>query len=116
VQRFMEEYGQYIPRVESAPLPPLVASRVADKFQRMKSKRAVAADGWRVKELRDLPPTLMHIGAQLVSEVEEEGGRWPEVNTLGIISCIPTGESMEEKRCTTTPRISLRRTGMAPGQ
>jgi hypothetical protein len=97
VQRFMNEYGQYIPKVESTPLPPLEASRFANKFRSMKSKRAVAADGWRIKELRDLPDSLIRIGAQLVSEVEQEGGRWPEVNTIGIITCILKGESLEEK-------------------
>jgi hypothetical protein len=79
---FTDKYAHQIKkRSAKYELPQLHASRFREKFERMKAKRAVAADGWRIKELRDLPDSLLEIGARLASQVEEDGGRWPKVIT-----------------------------------
>ena len=62
----------------------------------MKKKRAVAADGWRVEELRDLPISMLDMGAKLVVEAEKERGRWPGIMTLGITSCIRKGAEADD--------------------
>ena len=53
----------------------------------MKATRAVAAEWWRVRELRDLPIPLLNMGSMLV----QDGGRWPRVNCLGIVTTIKKG-------------------------
>ena len=94
VEEFMDKYGGYIPTVECK-LPRLEGRMFKERFMKMKAKRAVAADGWRIRELRDLPEDLLEIGAQLVQEVEE-GGRWPRVNTIGIVTTLKKGSGQGE--------------------
>ena len=95
---FMDKYSHLIKkRTEKYEIPPLHANRFREKFHKMKVKRAVAADGWRIRELRDLPDSLLDIGVRLVSLVEEDGGRWPKVITLGITTCIRKGDPADEE-------------------
>ena len=70
VQAFLVEYGHLIPEVK-VDLSELEGKVFREKFMKMKGKRAVAADGWRVRELRDLPIPLLNMGAMLVQEVEK---------------------------------------------
>ena len=63
----------------------------------MKSTRAVAADGWRVNEIRDLPDSLLDLGIELVAEIEEEEGKWSRPMLLGMTTCVKKGAISDEE-------------------
>ena len=79
VEGFMKEYGDLRPKVEGGfQSQKLAVEKVREQFREMKAGRVVAADGWRVREIKDLPDSLMAIAVELVSEVEQ-GRDLPEL-------------------------------------
>ena len=94
-KKIIARYGRYIKKTDMK-MRELDGSHYKEEFKRMKTKRATAADGWAVQELRDLPMSLLSMGARLMAEAEEEKGRWPDVLVLGITSCIRKGAEADE--------------------
>ena len=85
---FHQRYGALI---QSHPciVDDISGVRLQRQFRRMGKTRAVAADGWRVGELRLLPLAICDLMAVLLKAVEDKWLSWPPVITLGITSCLP---------------------------
>lgn len=62
-ESFKSAYSAFIPDASECRCPTLEAKDLRKALQRMKSTRAVAADGFRVRELRDLPDVILKIAA-----------------------------------------------------
>ena len=66
--------------------------RMTLRKQRADSARGL--DGWRVAELKALPPSLLAKLADILNVVESTG-RWPKTLERALISLIPKGEGGE---------------------
>lgn len=71
-------------------LPPFDLGLLRRLRNKMKRKRAVAADGWRTPEILDLPDVLLEWALRLF-QLHREGASWPTSKTLGLQSHIGKG-------------------------
>eukprot|EP00959_Pyramimonas_sp_CCMP1952_P034524 723847-Pyramimonas_sp.AAC.1 len=65
--------------------------------------RAVAADGWRVGELRLLPLTICELIAVALKGIEDQWLPWPDVMCTGITSCLPKWDPEADLASTCEP-------------
>ena len=80
-------------------LPPISGPALHRKILSAKDSRAVALDGWRIKELKTLPVEFYDKIA-MVFQAVEDGAAWPDSCLCGTISTIPkeaTEDSTEVK-------------------
>ena len=54
---------------------------------------SAGSDGWRIGELKALPPELINRISELFNVIEQIG-RWPTALTLGIVSMLPKGDGL----------------------
>ena len=66
----------------------ITAEQIYQHIQRMPASRAIAVDGWRVSEMKQLPVSLLKLVAELYQAVEN-GQSWPYLNSHACISCLP---------------------------
>ena len=86
---------QSVPPVE---IPDITGQDLVDHIVKVKSSRAIAFDGWRVAEAQSMPVSYCTAVAKIFTAVEN-GQKWPESLTQGIISTIPnTSEDNADDR------------------
>ena len=56
-----------------------------------KKHRAIAADGWRIRKMQDLPNNLLAVASDLFNGLEK-GQDWADLNCFAIISRVPKDE------------------------
>ncbi|CAE7690756.1 unnamed protein product [Symbiodinium sp. KB8] len=88
---FHNAFADFIPHTECV-LPKLRAKDLAVQIRKMNNHRAVACDGWRVRELKVLPDCILDVAATLYEDLEA-GQCWAASNAHSIISCIPKVKS-----------------------
>ena len=88
---FETRFGAYI---VSNPLaaPPLTGDELRTTLKRQSIRTACGPDGWRVAELRALPPFFLDHLATLLTCVETQG-RWPRALRQAWVTLIPKGAS-----------------------
>ena len=87
---FLERFVDYLPTYP-CDLQPITTSDVRMQLSRAKKHRAIAADGWRIHEIQDLPDSLLAVATDLFNDLEK-GQDWADLNCFAIISCVPKDE------------------------
>ena len=72
----------------SSKLSNIKGTDLRDRILKTKDSCALALDGWRVPELKDLPLPFYNLVADAFNLVES-GQPWPEICSSAIISTIP---------------------------
>ena len=87
---FAERFGRYIIRVPMD-LADLTAADLQSTLAKQSTRCAAGIEGWRVAELKALPPFLLDKLAQLLNQVEKTG-RWPRSLERALVTLVPKGE------------------------
>ena len=87
---FKARFGPYVKK-RPMRLERLTVAQLRATLARMKGSSAGGRDGWRVRELKELPDALLE-GLLEVFEVAEMGGVWPAALQEAVVSLIPKGE------------------------
>ena len=72
---FHKRYRDYI-KIAKAEVGKLEAEKLMEAAGEMKDQRAIASDGWRVEEIKQLPKAIIDIFVKLFEDIED-GGEWP---------------------------------------
>ena len=97
---FREAFADYIPHAECS-LPNICAKDLSAQIRKTNYHRAVACDGWRVREVKALPNCILEVAASLYEDLEAGQG-WATSNAHSIISCVPkvkTDLDSEDETC-----------------
>ena len=108
---FHEEFARFL-QSHPCEVPEFSASMIKAHIARVKKTRAVAADGWRMAEIKDLPLNLLSMVANLLGDLESTQ-KWPTSNTFAIVSCIPKAELSADQE-SSPQAIALRAFDMRP--
>ena len=76
-ESFKEKYDEYIKKAPCE-LGRLMAEDFYEAIHKLSDNRAVAACGFRTKELKELPLVIVEMMSEVFNEVEE-GGEWPSI-------------------------------------
>ena len=87
-QDFHRRYAHHITH-RPCTLSPITLEDVKAQLKRANKHRAVAADGWRLAEMRHLPDKLLLLVVDLLNDHEQ--GAWAQAGCTAIITCIPKG-------------------------
>ena len=87
---FAARFGRYILRVPMD-LGDLTAADLQTTLAKQSTRCAAGMEGWRVAELKALPPFLLDKLAQLLNQVEKTG-RWPRSLERALVTLVPKGE------------------------
>ena len=87
---FQEQFASYLNH-HPCNLKDITAEQIRHQIQKIANHRAVAADGWRVHEMKQLPLGILQLVAERYHGIEQ-GQAWPQINCLGCISCLPKTE------------------------
>ena len=74
----------------------LTVARLRATLNAMNKDRAVAADGWSIRELQQMPDEILQMIVDLLNEIEEGNREWPNAMVTGITTCMPKGEEDDE--------------------
>ena len=96
VEDFMAKYGDYVIKGPRQTARKLTVEDYRRKLREANPQRAAAADGWKVKDARELPDALLQIVVELIEEAEAKGGDWPKIITTGITTCARKEDEEEE--------------------
>ena len=91
---FVASFGRFVPDAQPCSCPALDGAMLATTARRMKCGAAPGQDGWRVAELRALPPPLLDKLAEALNEVERTG-KWPTTVARATVALLPKGEGPE---------------------
>ena len=67
---FLDRYKEYLREGEAVRLPPLTGASLAAGQAHMNPHSAGGTDGWRVQELKELPLSILHRLAGILTAVE----------------------------------------------
>ena len=84
---FQDTFSKYI-QPKPCSIEPITALDLQKQLNTMSPHRAVATDGWRAREMKDLPIPILELAAFLLNDIEN-GAPWPATCSLAIISCLP---------------------------
>ena len=84
---FQQHFGQFL-LPHHCDIPRLSADLLHNHIQTMSNHRAVAVDGWRIHEMKQLPLPILELAADLLNNIEE-GQPWPKLNCFACVSCLP---------------------------
>ena len=87
---FKQRFGPYAKR-RPMQLERLTVGDLRATLSRMKVASAGGRDGWRIRELKQLPDVLLQSLLE-VFECAETGGGWPAALQEAVVSLIPKGE------------------------
>jgi hypothetical protein len=87
---FAARFGRYVLRVPMI-LEDLTAADLQSTLAKQSTRCAAGMEGWRVAELKALPPFLLDKLAQLLNLVEKTG-RWPRSLERALVTLVPKGE------------------------
>lgn len=85
-----EPFSHFNEFLQAHPCPyePITADDILAHIRSMSNHRAVALDGWRVTEMKQLPRSILALAADLYQDIEKNGV-WPQNNCFAYISCVP---------------------------
>ena len=86
-EQFKERFGAYIP-CHRCDIPKLDVPQMREYLRSANMNRAVAACGWRIKEIADLPDALLQVFCDLLCDVEDKS-EWPGIILEVLTSMIP---------------------------
>ena len=76
-EKFIEKYERYMRKLPKVDLRAIDVKRLRRALKRMNKDRAVALDGWSVRELEAMPDELLNEIAKLMNDVEAGKRKWP---------------------------------------
>ena len=75
--------------LQPPPAPvPITADMLRRVLARWSARKAPGPDGWRTRDLKDLPPDALEVVARFMALVEA-AGRWPAKLTNAIVAMLP---------------------------
>ena len=91
-EEFENKFGQFIPPSVPCQVEVLKSNSLRRILTKMHSGSSAGADGWRVEELKALPPLMLEKLALLLTLIEETGV-WPQALCESVVSLILKGEA-----------------------
>ncbi|KAJ9458234.1 hypothetical protein DIPPA_06767 [Diplonema papillatum] len=105
-EAFKTHYARYLPAPHAMECRPIGAADVDAALKKMKKTTSPGLHGWRVHELRQLPPEILELMADAMNAVETEG-QWPEQLMHAIVHLLPkpesTGDPLSQRPISITP-------------
>ena len=89
---FCAEFEEFFPHLTEYPFEEISLEDVTSTLKKM-GNTSCGSDGFRVAEIKALPPEILERIVILFNMIEQLG-EWPEALTLGVISMIPKGEGL----------------------
>ena len=84
----------FLTKTKNCDCGPLTGEDLSKTIGKMKRKKAAGLDGWRVEELKELPPLMLEELACCLNVIEETGN-WPRAIARAMVVLIPKGEGEE---------------------